>query len=488
MAKARLEARVGLNDRPFRRKLRRLGGLARGFGRGFSRFVLRPMRNLAIAGIAGVTAAAAGIGFLIKKTADYGDAIGKMAKRTGLSVQFLQKLKHAAELGGNSLDDMEKSVGKVTQAAIDAQDGLLTYTRLFDRLGVTFLDNNGTLKESERLFMDVVKALGKVENSTERVGIARKLLGRSGAKMLTMTAGGAEQFLADMREAQALGLVMTDKDVENAERFKDEMLRTKGILAGVARRFGLALIPSLNTALVVFRARFKKLQEEGVFAGFQVKVEHGAALMLAAAETFLKSSNKMGMIGDIIFAAMRAGSDFFALAIRTAFNKTAIGRAATAAKRLAQVQPAFLGGLSVGAPGKGAKEDIRTRIENSAQQAVNAIKGKFEKSAADIAKEFQAELKRLFPDSGKGHDDLMALARTYEDALRKAREEAAGAGDVGPVSSLVAMGAKTAAQASFSADVPRKQLTMLERINQNLMESIRIDRERLRNMNAHLKF
>jgi hypothetical protein len=109
-----------------------------------------------------------------------------MSKRTGLAIDFLQKLKHAAELGGASLGDFDVVIRRLSQGALDASRGLKSANQDFDLLGVTIRAQNGELKTSEELFMDVAKALAGVQNSTERVAIATRLLGRSGSRVLPM--------------------------------------------------------------------------------------------------------------------------------------------------------------------------------------------------------------------------------------------------------------------------------------------------------------
>jgi len=319
MAKAKLAAVVTLNTSAFSRGL---ASMRRGFAR-FHASVISPIGRFTAAlfavGAAAVTAAAAGIAVLIEKTAAYGDNIGKMAKRTGLTTDFIQKLKHAAELGGNTVDDMEKAVRKLAQSATDADAGLKTYTREFDKLGVGVRDTEGELKSTEQLLIDVTNALAQTENATERVSIASKLLGRAGTRILPMLADGANGFAAAMREAEELGLIMTPEQVRAAEQFRDEMLRTKGIFAGISRSFGSALLPAINTALITFQQTLKELRESGFIALAAEKLGYGAAMLLAAGEVIAKSPDRFGVLFDIIVTAFETGAKLAGLAIKQAF-------------------------------------------------------------------------------------------------------------------------------------------------------------------------
>jgi len=417
---------------------------------------------MAIIGIASVVAVSAGFAALVKKTADYGDAIGKMAKRTGMSVEFLQKLKHAAELGGGSLEDMEKAVRRVSQAAVDSSDGLLTYKRIFDRLGVAYTDNNGKFKSSERLFLDVAEALSKVENSTERVAIATKLLGRSGTRILPMLTDGVDQFLKDMKEAESLGLIMSAQDVKNAERFKDEMLRTKGLMSGIGRGFAMRFIPAINTALVAFRAKMKQLQDEGVFADFGDSFSSGVSLLIAAGEAFLKASNKMAVIGDIILAAFQAGGELAGLGIRKAFEDTAAGRAGKFVKRRVQATAALFGGGS--------------------EASMKALKGGYDKTAKDIQREFKESMKTALGIKAgdiNSASDLMKRAAEIQSLLGGAGN-GNGQAENRRGTALRSMGANWIGGAgNMQQDVERKQLSVLQMMQRDMAESVRLMRERL---------
>jgi len=196
------------------------------------------------AGMAAV--AAGGLTALIKKTADAGDRIDKMSKRTGLAEEFLSKLDHAAGLSGTSLETMENAIRKMAQAAADSNAGLKTYQREFDRLGVSVTDSSGNIKDVETLFLESADALSRLENNTLKVSVASKLFGRAGTQLLPMLTQGRQGLKAMMDEAERLGVVWTSKTAGAAALLKDNMSRLSLQIKSTAVEFANALIPRIS--------------------------------------------------------------------------------------------------------------------------------------------------------------------------------------------------------------------------------------------------
>ncbi|MCK5020858.1 MAG: hypothetical protein KAS32_27810, partial [Candidatus Peribacteraceae bacterium] len=145
-----------------------------------------------------VGVAAIGMGVAsVKAFAAAGDEVQKMALRTSFSTEALSELKHAAELSGASLNTIEKASKKLSKAMVDASDGLETYKRAFDKLGLSTAD---LMKLSpEEQFNAVSQALADLENETLKVALAQDLFGRAGTQLLPMLEQGAEG-IKDMRQ------------------------------------------------------------------------------------------------------------------------------------------------------------------------------------------------------------------------------------------------------------------------------------------------
>ncbi len=217
------------------RKARAL--ISKGFGQ-----MARSVRNLGLA----AAVATAALVKMITSGLDTGDMFDKMSKRTGLTVKFLAGLQHAANLGGSSLETMEKGAKKLASSAADASAGLMTYTREFDRLGVSVTDASGDLKSMDDLFIETVDALSKVENSTMKVNIAQKIFGRAGTQLLAVFQNGRRDIEAYARESEELGNVWNNKTAGAAAVVNDQMARVNQMIKNMRDALTVALMPRLD--------------------------------------------------------------------------------------------------------------------------------------------------------------------------------------------------------------------------------------------------
>lgn len=183
----------------------------------------------------------------IKTFAKMGDEVAKMAKRTGFSTEALSELKHAADISGASLETLEKGVKKMSKTIVDASDGLATYVRSFEKIGLTAEE---LLKLSpEEQFNKIAMAIAGLEDPTLRAAVAQEIFGRAGTQLLPLFAEGAEGIAKLRQEAHDLGIVFDAEAAVKAEEFTDAMLRMNEVVSGVKMSIGEVLAPILTEFL-----------------------------------------------------------------------------------------------------------------------------------------------------------------------------------------------------------------------------------------------
>ena len=74
----------------------------------------------------------------LRTFATFGDELEKMSRRTGVSVESLSRLQHAAEQSGASTADLEAGIRGMNRFLVDLQRGLSTATDTATDLGITF--------------------------------------------------------------------------------------------------------------------------------------------------------------------------------------------------------------------------------------------------------------------------------------------------------------------------------------------------------------
>jgi len=173
-----------------------------------------------------------------------GEEVAKMAKRTGFGVETLSELRYAAKLSGSSIESLEKGIKRMASTIEDAKDGLETYTRSFDKLGLSVEEVARMTPEEQ--FWAIATAIAELEDATTRAAIAQDFFGRAGTDLLPMLAAGEAGIAAMRNEAHELGLVFTEESAAAAEDFQDAITKLKGSLQGLGAEIIEDLIPTLE--------------------------------------------------------------------------------------------------------------------------------------------------------------------------------------------------------------------------------------------------
>lgn len=195
----------------------------------------------------------------VKQFARMGDEVQKMALRTGFSTEALSEFRHAAELSGASLAGLEKASRTLSGVILDAGYGLESYTRAFDKIGLSY-EKLAELKPEDQ-FIAVMEALAGVESESERAALATDLFGRAGTQLLPMLADGAEGLATMRQEAHDLGIVFDLEAANKAAAFNDALTKLKGSMSGVMITIGSFLVDALKPLIDKVTALIEKFSD-----------------------------------------------------------------------------------------------------------------------------------------------------------------------------------------------------------------------------------
>lgn len=184
----------------------------------------------------------------VSQIAETGDWLDKMSKRTGLAADLLQRFGHAAELSGASLDEVENALKKLQVAQMDAEAGLKTYKREFDRMGIDVRDANGNIKSTEQLLYEISDGMQGLESDSERTSVAVKLLGRAGARLIPLLKDGSANLRAMMQEVDELGALLDQELIDQSAEYIDNQQRMNLVWMSAKAVIGKQLLPYLLKA------------------------------------------------------------------------------------------------------------------------------------------------------------------------------------------------------------------------------------------------
>lgn len=196
-------------------------------------------------------AAATALGGLVAMTvqaSNFADEMLTASQQTGLSTDAVQKLSYAAERIDVPFETVSSSIQRM-KGHLDDTSGV------WDKLGVQVKDQAGAYRDIEDIFYDTVKALGEIENETERDTLAMDVFGRSADELAGILDDGGQKLRDLGAEAESIGNIIPQEDLESLGDFNDKIEKIKSDLAGLAAQAAVpiadALMPGLEALVNV---------------------------------------------------------------------------------------------------------------------------------------------------------------------------------------------------------------------------------------------
>lgn len=167
--------------------------------------------------------AIAAVGFAatgIKNALDYASAIGETAQQLGVATTAYQELTYAATQTGVSQQELEAGLARLTR-------NIGQGAKVFGELGIAIRDTAGNSRATGDVFNDVAAKLGSIQDPAKRAAIEVQLFGKAGQKLDTLLSGGTAAVGALADEAHRLGMVLSPKQIADADAAADAFTRVK---------------------------------------------------------------------------------------------------------------------------------------------------------------------------------------------------------------------------------------------------------------------
>lgn len=177
------------------------------------------------------------------------DEINTLSKETGMSTDDIQKFRYASELVDVSFDKLANSLAKTVQSMKKAEEGSGDAADAFSELGVNIRDASGHMRSAEDVFFDVIDALGKVGNETERDALSMELFGRKAQELNPLILGGAEALRQIGAEAEKFGLILSQEKLDTLNAMNDEIDQMKATLEQLGMVFSQGIAQSATPTL-----------------------------------------------------------------------------------------------------------------------------------------------------------------------------------------------------------------------------------------------
>ena len=312
-----------------RNRLIRMQAAAAAFARNFNSFgrslarVGAAARTVALrVGLitAAATAAAAGIGFLVKGGLEYADEVAKTARATGLSVERFQSLGFALEQTGIDSNQFKRTMAALNQALTQyggssgglkkTADAAQSNVEVYDKLGVTVTRGAKTIEDAQKKTADAAQSNVEVY---DKLGVTVT----RGAKTIEDAQKKTKAALDDSGESFVNVASLIEKYNIQADNSGDRLLELIDKINGVGNEqqrlgdlsilFGRRIGPDLASALSIGIAGIAKLEKQYRDTGFAL-----TEVEAVAAEAALDS---LSFLGRVINDARSRLSVLFAPAI-----------------------------------------------------------------------------------------------------------------------------------------------------------------------------
>ncbi len=325
----------------------------------------------AVTGLTGrvvALAGAGGLGLLVQSSFKTTDALAKTADKLGITTEALAGLRHAASITGVDQAVFDKGLQNMVRTLRDANNGLATYKRSYDELGL----NVQKLQQlsPEQQFATIAEALKNVTNKTRKLGIAYDIFGGRATALINTLNLGKEGIEGLTQEARDFGLAVSRVEAKKIENANDAFTRVGAIVRGLGTAIATRLAPWLEHIAKLF---IKNTREAG---GMGKVVDRAFASILEAIKPVAKAID----ILNIGWNTMKTGVLAVAAGVAkvAAFLGSDLGaqmamdfEAATITSAM-RVQDLV---ATIGQSGEQVKETLRSVTEAANQDAAQQVSG-----------------------------------------------------------------------------------------------------------------
>ncbi len=220
------------------KKFQALGGVVKGVAAGMA------------AAMAAVGATIVAIGNKLidftKQGAEYADNVLTQSTVTGIATDKLQEYMYAAELVDVSIDTLTGSMAKQIKSMKSAQGGSKSMVEAYEKLGVEIMNADGTLRDSDEVYWEIIAALGAMENETERDALAMTILGKSAQELNPLIEAGADKMEELGKQAREAGYVLSDDLLAAYGNLDDQLQLLNNGATALKNALGTVLLPILT--------------------------------------------------------------------------------------------------------------------------------------------------------------------------------------------------------------------------------------------------
>lgn len=177
--------------------------------------------NIETAALAGTAAAAAAAIVKIEQAlinitterAAVATSLANIAETINMDVEATQQWDYVLKTVGSSIEEAQGDLSAFQEKIMEAREGTGEAAEMFTKLGVSVMDQNGALRDTESVLLDTIHALQIMADETDRNATSSILLGGTGEKLIPIYNQSAEALDYLLEKKKELG-IMTGDEIE----------------------------------------------------------------------------------------------------------------------------------------------------------------------------------------------------------------------------------------------------------------------------------
>lgn len=242
MSNRRVSFIVGANVRNFEAAMSSVEKRMHQVGRQAT-FLGRDLRNSVTVPL---VALGAGLVTLAKQTGEYADTLLDLSEITGMTTDSLQEWRNVARVAGVDADALSNAASGLSRRIRGISEESGAGFRAAQKLGVSFKDANGNLRDTDSVMSDLIGALGEMESGLERASLANDLFGRRAEQIIPVLGMSRQEIDALRAQAHEMGVVMSGEALESANDFRIQMEQFQERVAAAGRSVAIDFMPALT--------------------------------------------------------------------------------------------------------------------------------------------------------------------------------------------------------------------------------------------------
>ena len=223
-------------------------------------------------GLLGLSAAAKGVGLAVAamsagfatgfKALDSVDEMQAFARTAGVTAQSFQELNYITQQYRITQDDLADGLKELALRADEmVETGAGPAFEAFTRLGYSATDLRAGLKDTDRLFMDVIARLEGLDNAAQ-IRIADEVFGgTAGERFVRLLDEGAEGIKKAREEFKKSGALLSNDDVAEAAKYRREVAALSAEIKGNLNKAFIGIGPAIVGATKLLLSFIDKVRD-----------------------------------------------------------------------------------------------------------------------------------------------------------------------------------------------------------------------------------